>query len=63
MEGVRFSEDDTIVISTRNPVNLYEALPRWVQEEGLSIGELRSADDSLQSLFESLLRLHRGDVT
>lgn len=62
-EGVRFEEDDAVItVATRSPATLYAQLPVWLVEADLEILELHSADDSLQSLFHSLLRIHRGQL-
>lgn len=62
VEGLRFADEgETLLLATRTPLQIYQELPRWLKEEGLTIDELRSPDESLQSLFDSLLRLHRGE--
>jgi ABC-2 type transport system ATP-binding protein len=61
-DGIRFLDgQQALVAATRNPLQLYDALPRWIEEDGLKVSELRSPDESLQLLFESLLKLHRGE--
>lgn len=66
-EAVRFQgaaggPGDLLQISTQNAAAFSERLSGWVREEGLVIYELRSADDSLQSLFNSLMKIHRGEL-
>jgi ABC-2 type transport system ATP-binding protein len=62
VESVRFAEDDELLlVSTLSPVALFEQLPGWVDSLGVQLHELRSADDSLQRLFSSLMRMHRGE--
>ena len=53
---------DTVTISTQHPGSLYEKLPRWLDEWGLAALEIRSADESLQALFNSLMKMHRGEL-
>lgn len=53
---------DTVVVSTRHPSQLLSHLPAWTADGSLEITEVRSADESLQSLFTSLLRIHRGEL-
>lgn len=55
-------EHEHLVVSTRHPGKLYEQLPSWISETGISIGEMHSADESLQALFNSLLKIHRGEL-
>ncbi len=55
-------EADRLVISTRHPGQLLAELPGWIAEEEISIDEVRSADESLQELFNSLLKIHRGEI-
>jgi hypothetical protein len=41
---------------------VFEQLPRWLKKLNVQVLELRSADDSLQRLFSSLMRMHRGEA-
>lgn len=49
-------------IETRSPLDLLRGLPRLSRENDLQIHELRSADESLQDIFTTLMRIHRGEV-
>ncbi len=61
VESVRFDDEGrTLVLSTRTPATLYARLPHWVDGDRVQIDELRCSDDSLQTLFASLMRIHRG---
>jgi len=61
VEAVRFvDEGKSLVLSTRSPARVYAQLPGWIEGTDIRIHELRSADDSLRSLFTSLLRIRRG---
>jgi ABC-2 type transport system ATP-binding protein len=65
VEGLRLVASGTagegvLVLSTRNPIRVYEDLPRLVTDARVQVLEVRAPDESLQSLFESLLRIHRG---
>ena len=53
---------DVVWISTRNAAEFSRQLVKWVCDERLVVYELRSADDSLQSLFHSLMKMHRGEL-
>ena len=55
-------EGDEIHVSTRAPSSMMLEMPRWVSTEGIQIYEIRSADESLQALFNTLLRIHRGEI-
>lgn len=59
--SVEVSGSDCLTVSTPSPLTLYDQLPGWVEENGLQIYELQSATDTLQSLFDSLMRVHRGE--
>ena len=50
------------MVSTRQPLDLFQKLPRLCSEHQLEIQQLESTDDSLQSLFDNLFRLHRGEL-
>lgn len=53
---------DAVTLTTRDASQLSNRLSQWVQEFGLKIYEIRSSDDSLQSLFNSLMKIHRGEL-
>lgn len=60
VDHVQLNGDNWLEVSSHSPLAVYNALPRLVSEHGVQIHEIRSADDSLQTLFDSLMRLHRG---
>lgn len=61
VESLRFAEGgQSLILATRRPVALYNQLPQWIEGTGIRIHELRSGDESLQALFSSLLKIHRG---
>jgi ABC-2 type transport system ATP-binding protein len=51
-----------VLISTRRPLVLCEKLPAIVCEGGFKVVEVRSGKESLQQLFTTLMRMHRGEV-
>jgi len=55
------SGDDVVVLSTRHASRISSVIPEWMRSDGLRIYEIRTADDSLQSLFNSLMKIHRGE--
>jgi ABC-2 type transport system ATP-binding protein len=61
VESIRFGDDGTLLLATRRPAVVYSQLPQWVHASGVCVHELRSSDDSMQALFNSLLKIHRGE--
>lgn len=61
VDSVRIA-DSTLTVATRHPAQLYERLPGWLQASGLSVSEMHSSDESLQNLFNSLMKMHRGEL-
>ena len=55
-------DGDILTIATEHPATLYERLPLWLTELDASVLEMHSADESLQALFNSLMKLHRGEL-
>lgn len=53
---------DTVALTTRDASQLSQQISGWVAEGKLIVFEMRTADDSLQSLFNSLMRIHRGEL-
>ena len=60
VDVVRIEDPDKLYVSSDSPLAIYNELLRLVRTEGLAIYEVHSNDDSLQTLFDSLMRLHRG---
>lgn len=60
-ESVRVS-GSTLVATTQQPGQLYQKLPVWTAELGIQVFEIRSADESLQAMFNSLMKMHRGEL-
>ncbi len=62
--GVKFLSDNEIEIeteSTQAANRICQTLTRIVNEHGISIHEVTSTDESLQSLFSTLMKIHRGE--
>lgn len=55
-------ESNELEIESRSPVELLTGLHGLAIENGLTITELRSADESLQQIFSTLMRIHRGEI-
>lgn len=51
-----------VVASTHSPSQLMTQMPAWVTHDGIAIHEVRSGDESLQALFNTLLQIHRGEI-
>lgn len=61
IDSIRIS-GSAVTIATRHAGDLLQALPTVVAEQGISITEVYSADESLQGLFNSLMKIHRGEL-
>jgi ABC-2 type transport system ATP-binding protein len=55
------SGDPLLRVATRQTSEFSAQLPRWITEHDLKVEELKTADDSLQTLFNSLMKIHRGE--
>jgi ABC-2 type transport system ATP-binding protein len=53
---------EIVLLTTRNAGTLSSRVAEMVHELDLKIYEMRTADDSLQSLFNSLMKIHRGEL-
>ncbi len=61
IDSIRIS-GTAVTIATRHPGELLSSLPALVAEQGIEITEVHSADESLQALFNSLMKIHRGEL-
>jgi len=55
-------QNDRLTVTTYQPGKLYDQLPDWLKDEEIEIFEMHSADESLQALFNSLMKIHRGEL-
>ena len=62
VDTVRFEGGDRMTVTTHKPAALTARLPDWNGEESIRIVELTSGDDTLQALFTTLMRIHRGEL-
>jgi ABC-2 type transport system ATP-binding protein len=60
-ESVRIT-GETVTVATQHPAVLYGHLPEWLKTAGIQVSEMHSADESLQALFNSLMKMHRGEL-
>ena len=60
-DSIQFAEG-SLCVSTRHPAKILSELPHWIADDNLRVTEVRSADESLQELFNLLLRIHRGEI-
>jgi ABC-2 type transport system ATP-binding protein len=51
-----------VVVSTRRPLVLSQHLPAIVAQGRFEVLEVRSGKESLQQLFTTLMRMHRGEI-
>lgn len=54
--------DGLLIVATPNPSRVFQSLPRWLNQTGLQVTEMHAADESLQALFNSLMKMHRGEL-
>jgi len=62
IESIKFNNDDCFVVSTRTAAKVFDRLPALLQENQISITEMSSQDDSLKTLFSTLMKMHRGEM-
>jgi ABC-2 type transport system ATP-binding protein len=60
IDRVNFPKEGELQISTSNAIELNEHIAKGVSDGRYLIQEFRSSDDSLQEVFDSLMKSHRG---
>ena len=55
IDAVSFSDDDSIIVHTRNVAALQSALPTLARERGIRLMRVETMDESLESLFEYMV--------
>ena len=62
VKTIRFVGEDRVEIETMVLSEVTNVLPRAVTEAGISIDEVESNDESLKSLFSTLMKIQRGEL-
>ena len=62
VKNVRFLGDDRVEVETTVLADVLDMLPRAVIEAQISIDNVESNDESLKSLFSTLMRIQRGEL-
>jgi ABC-2 type transport system ATP-binding protein len=62
VDSIRLDDNDRLTVTTHQPSALTSRLPEWNGGGGIRIVELSSGDDTLQALFTTLMRIHRGEL-
>ena len=62
IESIEFKTDDCFIVSTRTASEVFDRLPELLEENQISVSEMSSQDDSLQTLFSTLMKMHRGEM-
>ncbi len=62
IESVEITPDACIIVSTRSASQVFDRLPTLLLENKISVTEISSQDDSLQTLFSMLMKIHRGET-
>jgi ABC-2 type transport system ATP-binding protein len=62
IESVSFTGNDSFLISTRSASQVFNQLPALLAEHQISVFEMSSTDDSLKTLFSTLMKIHRGEM-
>ena len=63
IDTVRFDKhSDGIFISTNSPIDLMQSMANILSDNDLQVFEVRSEEGTLQQLFATLMKIHRGEV-
>jgi ABC-2 type transport system ATP-binding protein len=61
IESVEFEDNQNFFITTRSASQVFQTLPKLLNEHGITVAEMKSTDDSLKTLFSTLMKIHRGE--
>lgn len=62
VESISFTGEDSFLISTRTASQVFNQLPDMLAKHQISVFEMSSTDDSLKTLFSTLMKIHRGEM-
>jgi ABC-2 type transport system ATP-binding protein len=63
IDSLQFQPNGGMTVSTLAVGELYNRLPSLLMENDIQVSEMTSTDDSLKSLFSTLMKLHRGELS
>ena len=61
-DSLEFSKDDELTITTRRSQATLTAITRLAASGQLEVFEIASTEDSLKTLFSTLMKIHRGEL-
>lgn len=61
-DAARIEGDGMLVVTTQTALRLYQFLTSAAASGEVQVTEMRSADESLQEVFNSLMKMHRGEL-
>jgi ABC-2 type transport system ATP-binding protein len=62
VDSLQFHSANRLTLSTLSVREVYQHLPRLLSENQIMVHEMTSTDDSLKSLFATLVKMHRGEM-
>ena len=62
IESIKFGTDDSFLVSTRTASEVFNEIPSLLKENDIAVTEMSSTDDSLKTLFSTLMKIHRGEM-
>ncbi len=62
IESIEFKSNNCFIFSTPTASKIFSRLPELLKENEISITEMSSEDDSLKTLFSTLVKMHRGEM-
>ena len=62
LDGLEFSKDGQLIVTTRHSQKTLQLVTRLAASGELEVSEIASTDDSLKTLFSTLMKIHRGEL-
>ena len=62
INSVEFVDQQTFLVATRTASQVFRILPELLEQEQITVSEVSSTDDSLKTLFSTLMKMHRGEM-
>jgi len=62
IDSLEFIQDNQLTITTRQSQTALEIITRMAASGQIEVSEITSTDDSLKTLFSTLMKIHRGEL-
>ena len=62
IDSLEFAKNNQLIVTSRQSRTVLEIVTRLAASGQIEVSEIASTDDSLKTLFSTLMKIHRGEL-